>query len=173
VSALLLAAAHPSALQTATDPSIGASLMKMVLGLGGVIVSILVVSKVLQYLRKGTAPRRAATGGLEVLSRQSLGKGLQLAVVRFNGREVLVGIAGQQISFHEPTAATLEGELALLGAGGPEASAPVAASGLAGALAGLTGRGAGLQQGRALAGLGGGSGTAASFLDRLRDATTR
>lgn len=160
----LLATAH----SLANEPSIGSSLLKMVLGLGAVIGSILVITKVLQHMKGGGGQRRGASSPLEVLSRQSLGKGLQLAVVRFNGREVLVGIAGQQISFHEPAVAGLEDDLSFLSAEPvPHAPAETAASFAAAA------RFAELRKGLTGLPMRSAPATAGSFLDRLRDATTR
>ena len=100
MSPALLAVSHAS-IATSADPSIGASLMHMVLGLVAVVGSILLVSRILRAVRGSGRSRVRGTGELEVISRQSLGKGVQVAVVRFGGREVLVGIAGQHISFYE------------------------------------------------------------------------
>ncbi len=86
---------------TLPDISIGHSLLQMAIALGVVVAAIWGLSKVLARLRGGasTAKRRAATGGLSIVSRQSLGKDLAIATVRWGEREVLVGIAGSTITF--------------------------------------------------------------------------
>jgi flagellar biogenesis protein FliO len=87
---------------TLPDISIGHSLLQMAIALTVVVASIWGLSKVLARLRGGaatTAKRRAAPGGLSIVSRQSLGKDLAIATVRWGEREVLVGIAGSTITF--------------------------------------------------------------------------
>jgi flagellar biogenesis protein FliO len=103
------AATHKSAVTTMATPPLGALVAKMVLIVG-------VLALVAWYMRRrnaaGRAPRNAnsprlrrlATPGvrpqLNILSRQSLGKGSCLAVVDWEGRQVLVGITPAGISFY-------------------------------------------------------------------------
>lgn len=87
-----------------SSPSIVGSLFRMVVALALVIAVIWIATKVLTAMRSGKIGNPRARGhqasqGLSVISRQSLGRGLQLAVVRWGDREVLVGIAGQTITF--------------------------------------------------------------------------
>jgi flagellar biogenesis protein FliO len=195
----LFATAHGLGTGTAVDPSIGSSLLKMVFGLVAVIASILVVSKVLNHVRGG-GPKTRSVSGLEVLSRQSLGKGLQLAVVRFCGREVLVGIAGQTITFYEepglavanpPASPREEGYLEqgdyapvdhralaeqLANAGTPGARPSGGLAALFGQNAAREWSPAGQPSRQGFAALGVGQGASASgrsMLERLRDATAR
>lgn len=86
---------------TVPDISVGHALLQMVLALVVIIVCIVVLSKVLARIRSGSkAPARSkGTGGLTVLSRQSLGKDLSIAAIQWGDREVLVGISGSTITF--------------------------------------------------------------------------
>jgi flagellar biogenesis protein FliO len=87
---------------TLPDISIGHSLLQMGIALTVVVAAIWGLSKVLARLRGGaaaTAKRRTTPGGLSIVSRQSLGKDLAIATVRWGEREVLVGIAGSTITF--------------------------------------------------------------------------
>lgn len=88
----------------APDISVGHVLLQMVLALAVVVGGIWGFSKILGKGRgKGAfaslGGRRPATQELVVLSRQSLGKGLSIASVRWGDREVLVGISGTTITF--------------------------------------------------------------------------
>ncbi len=86
---------------TAPDISVGHVLLQMVVGLVVVVGGIWGFSKLLGRGRRqgGLAARRSSGEQLVVLSRQSLGKGLSIAAVRWGDREVLVGIAGTTITF--------------------------------------------------------------------------
>lgn len=95
-----------AATTTVPDVSIGHVLFQMVLALGVVVGGIYGLAKILARMRAGTArsggsrnARRATTRGLSVISRQSLGKDLSIAAVRWGEREVLVGISGSTITF--------------------------------------------------------------------------
>lgn len=89
------------AVKTVPDVSVGHALLQMVLALAVIVGSIVLLTKVLARIRSGAkaSPRRQATSGLTVVSRQSLGKDLSIATVRWGGREVLVGISGSTITF--------------------------------------------------------------------------
>lgn len=85
---------------TAPDVSVGHALLQMVIALTVIIASIYALSKVLARLRNGTPrTKQKSAGGLQVISRQPLGKELSIATVRWGEREVLVGIAGSNITF--------------------------------------------------------------------------
>ena len=105
-------AAATGKVATLPDVSIGHSLLQMVIALAVVVACIWGLSKVLARLRGGApaAGRRQGRqggGGLEVVGRQSLGKDLSIATVRWGGREVLVGISGSTITFlSEPGSGT-------------------------------------------------------------------
>ncbi|MDA8034659.1 MAG: flagellar biosynthetic protein FliO [Actinomycetota bacterium] len=90
-----------AALKTVPDVSVGHALLQMVLALAVIVGSIVVLTKVLARIRGGAkvSNKRQATGGLSIVSRQSLGKDLSIATVKWNGREVLVGISGSTITF--------------------------------------------------------------------------
>jgi flagellar biogenesis protein FliO len=92
--------------KTLPDVSIGHSLIQMVLALLVIVVCIWGLGKILTRMRSGgirsgngPAKRRAAGDGLSIVSRQTLGKDLSIATVRWGEREVLVGIAGSTITF--------------------------------------------------------------------------
>ncbi|HVC25854.1 MAG TPA: flagellar biosynthetic protein FliO [Acidimicrobiales bacterium] len=87
--------------KTLPDVSVGHSLLQMVIALAVIVVSIWGLGKGLARMRGGASPskRRASGDGLAVVSRQSLGKDLSIATVRWGGREILVGIAGSTITF--------------------------------------------------------------------------
>ncbi len=87
--------------KTLPDVSVGHSLLQMVVALAVIVVSIWGLGKGLARMRGGASPskRRTSGDGLAVVSRQSLGKDLSIATVRWGGREILVGIAGSTITF--------------------------------------------------------------------------
>lgn len=105
---------------TIPSPSLGTLVTKMVLIIG-------VLALVAWYLRKRSGMSRTATSSsrhpirkivsprasqasLRVLTRQTLGKGACLAVVEWEGRQILVGITGAGISFYQaPSADVPEG----------------------------------------------------------------
>ena len=134
------AASHAaSAVTTVPDVSVGHAILQMVLALAVIVGSILVLTKFLRRLRGGPGASRPGRGGrgtrggtdvrdLVVLSRQSLGKDLAIAAVRWGGREVLVGIAGSTITFlddarsEEPAATALAAPAATAAPGAPSAS---------------------------------------------------
>jgi flagellar biogenesis protein FliO len=102
----LLASATTSAstthLSTVADVSVGHVLFQMVIALVVIVGAIWGFGKFVAYSRTHKLTRTgsvANTGALTVLSRQSLGKEHHLAVVRWGEREVLVGIAGSNITF--------------------------------------------------------------------------
>lgn len=90
-----------TAVKTVPDVSVGHALLQMVLALAVIVGSIVLLTKVLARIRNGAkAPtKRQATNGLSIVSRQSLGKDLSIATVKWGGREVLVGISGSTITF--------------------------------------------------------------------------
>ena len=90
-----------TAVKTVPDVSVGHALLQMVLALAVIVGSIVLLTKVLARIRSGAkAPgKRQATNGLSIVSRQSLGKDLSIATVKWGGREVLVGISGSTITF--------------------------------------------------------------------------
>jgi len=123
--------AHGAA-TTMPDISVTHSLVQMGIALLVIVGCIWGLGKVLTRVRQGapSAKRRSSSksprssNGLTVLSRQSLGKDLSIASVRWGDREVLVGIAGSTITFlNDPTgpadsdAGVAEGASA--GIGGP------------------------------------------------------
>lgn len=120
-----------SASTTLPDVSVGHLLGQMVVAIAVIGGGIWIFGKFVQR-RKAHQPllsgRRPAPG-LAVLSRTSLGKDQQLAVVRWGSREVLVGITGSTITFLPDGATTAEPadeELgAALAASGLSAAGPV------------------------------------------------
>jgi flagellar biogenesis protein FliO len=96
-----IAAASSHVSSTVPDISIGHAFFQMVIALAVIGACAWGGTKLLARLRggNGARTRSAATNGLTVLSRQPLGKGLQIAVVRWGEREVLVGISGTTITF--------------------------------------------------------------------------
>jgi flagellar biogenesis protein FliO len=105
----LLASAKAATASTLPDVNIAHSLIQMVLALGVVVACIWGLSKVLARVKSGpkakgpASKRRADPSGLQIISRQTLGKDLAIATVRWGEREVLVGIAGSTITFlNEP-----------------------------------------------------------------------
>ncbi len=114
-----------AAAKVATLPSlsVGHSLLQMAIALAAVVASIWGLSKVLARLRRGaatTARRRSVPGGLSIVSRQSLGKDLAIATVRWGEREVLVGIAGSTITFLDDTKGTQPASRPRAGTGEPD-----------------------------------------------------
>jgi flagellar biogenesis protein FliO len=97
----MLAAAAAKTAAGMPDISIGHAFFQMIIALAVIGGCAWGGTKMLARLRGGTNARTrpAATNGLTVLSRQPLGKGLQIAVVRWGEREVLVGISGTTITF--------------------------------------------------------------------------
>jgi flagellar biogenesis protein FliO len=91
--------------KTLPDVSITHSLVQMVIALVVIVGCIWGLGKILARMRSGAAsPKRRSAGkasgnSLAVVSRQSLGKDLSIATVRWGEREVLVGIAGSTITF--------------------------------------------------------------------------
>ncbi len=185
------AASHAaSAVTTVPDVSVGHAILQMVLALAVIVGSILVLTKFLRRLRGGPGASRPGRGGRVarggadardrvVLSRQSLGKDLAIAAVRWGGREVLVGIAGSTITFlddarsEEPAASPAPASLTAPVAGaapplpdlqpapGPMAPAAFSPAMLAAARQGLPALVAPVADGRP------------SLLDQLRAATVR
>lgn len=96
--ATLLAAAH-GGISTTPDVSVGHLLLQMVLALTVVVGGIWGLSKVMARTRRmggGTAAsgrRGPSLAGLTVLSRQHIGKGKSIAVVRAGDQSFLVGIS--------------------------------------------------------------------------------
>lgn len=105
----MIASVSPG-VSTMAEPSIGALLIKMVLILG-------VLAAIAWYMRrraggsgapfalsKTTRAKRPSTTSmrstLRVVSKQTLGKGAYLAVVDWDGHEVLVGITNAGITFY-------------------------------------------------------------------------
>ncbi|MHB1585092.1 MAG: flagellar biosynthetic protein FliO, partial [Acidimicrobiales bacterium] len=114
-SAMVVAAVQAAVqARPAPDISVGHVLLQMVVGLAVVIGGIWGFGKFLGRGRRpgGRGIRRPPGEQLTVLSRQSLGKGLSIAAVRWGDREVLVGIAGTTITFldgGDPPEARAEG----------------------------------------------------------------
>ena len=161
-----------TAVKPVADISVGHALLQMVLALAVIVGCILLLTKVLARIRGGTkvpTKRQHGTKGLTVLSRQSLGKDLSIAAVRWGDREVLVGISGSTITFLNDARAEERGTDGL--AGDPEAvlgravapDAPFSPALLAAAARG--------RHAPALAPVP--TGRPASFLDHLRNATVR
>ena len=91
---------------TLPDVSVGHLLGHTLLALVVIVGGIWCVQKVWSRSRarggtKGASRGGRTSAGLTVLSRHSLGKDQQLAVVRWGEREVLVGISGSTISFFD------------------------------------------------------------------------
>jgi flagellar biogenesis protein FliO len=176
VSGALVAAATMS-----TEPSIGSSLLHMVLGLGGVILAILVVSKITQAIRGGGRGRTRSLGGgggapsarLEIIARQTLGKGVQVAVVRYGDKEVLVGIAGQNVTFYEEGATVIEAPRPVASEVHHEAIAHATATHSGARPASRDASLADLEAMLRHGGLGSGQSSAVTLLERLRAATER
>jgi flagellar biogenesis protein FliO len=88
------------AIITAPNVSVAHALIQMVVALTVIIGSIYVLSKVLSRVRGGMPrTKQKGAGGLQIISRQPLGKELSIATVLWNEREILVGIAGSNITF--------------------------------------------------------------------------
>ena len=100
----VLAAAH----QVATTGGHGATgaqsvaasslLIQMVIGLAVIIGLIKVVSRVVQGKGGRALSHARRQGGVSVLGRQSLGKGVQVAVVSAARRTYLIGVTQRQIT---------------------------------------------------------------------------
>ncbi len=86
---------------TLPDVSVGHLFAQSVLALIVIAGGLWAVAKLYSRRRNGGVFARAGQprSGLAVLSRQSLGKDHHLAVVRWGDREILVGIAGSNITF--------------------------------------------------------------------------
>jgi flagellar biogenesis protein FliO len=96
------AALASTAVKPLTDVSVGHVLLQMVLALAVIVGSILLLTKLLARIKNGSKHsirQVQGTKGLAILSRQSLGKDLSIATVRWGDREVLVGISGTTITF--------------------------------------------------------------------------
>lgn len=168
---------------TVPDVSVGHALLQMVLALAVIVVGIWGLSKVLARLRSPKSPRtganrRVAANGLTVLSRQALGKDLSIATVRWNGREVLVGISGSTITFLNDAPASNDVRVEEPASNAPENAAKAAEAAIepaavepvpTGRLAAGFARPSGSTRGsHDLVGAG-----RPSFIDSLRDATLR
>ena len=98
------ATVHPS---TIPDPSIGGSLIKMIVAITVLGACAWIIKRRATGRTVGPSIRRPGSGsarprsGLRVIGRQALGKGAYLAIVEWEGREVLVGITNAGISFYE------------------------------------------------------------------------
>lgn len=88
ISYALGAVVHPSA--TAGSVSFAGLLLQLVVGLGVVLGIIWVATRVMRGRVRGSSASRRA-GAISVVARQSLGKGVSLAVVRVGDRPFLVG----------------------------------------------------------------------------------
>jgi flagellar biogenesis protein FliO len=87
---------------TVPDVSVSHLLGHTVLALVVIVGGIWLVQKLWSRNRaRGSRRPGKATSGLTVVSRHSLGKDQHLAVIRWGGREVLVGISGSTISFFD------------------------------------------------------------------------
>jgi len=176
-----------AAVKTLPDISIGHSLVQMVIALVVIVVCIWGLGKGLARMRGSAAsPRRKTAGsGLQVVSRQSLGKDLSIATVRWGEREILVGIAGSTITFlNDPRADdTAHGPATALPAE-PSAESAAAATALAmfsaAALTSPAPRAAApadrepaMSSSGAIGAVGADGGRPASLLDTLRNATLR
>lgn len=151
------------------DVSVGHALLQMVLALAVIVGSILLLTKFLARIRGGgklATKRQQGAKGLTILSRQSLGKDLSIAAVRWGDREVLVGISGSTITFLNDARADERSDSGL--AGDAEAAPAPAAAPFSPALLATVARGF---TAPALAPAP--SGRRGSFLEHLRDATVR
>lgn len=150
--ATLVAAAH-GGITTTPDVSIGHLLLQMIVALAVVVGGIWGLSKVMARTRRmggggaASGRRGPSLAGLTVLSRQHIGKGKSIAVVRAGDQSFLVGISDSGL--------TPLGELRS-GDDGPGDDASVPAAVLSGG-AGATD----VERERA------------SWLDTLREATVR
>lgn len=160
--------------KTVPDISVGHALLQMVLALAVIVVSIVVLTKILARIRAGAKgpARRQGTKGLTVLSRQSLGKDLSIAAVKWGDRQVLVGISGSTITFlndarsEEPLELETEPPAPAAGDTPAAPSAPAATTFSPALLAAAARQGGTPALAPARAGWG-------SLLDQLRDATAR
>jgi len=89
-----------SAIGASPDVSVGHVMFQMVVALGVVVGGIWGFAKIMgRGARRKSTAKAGLPAPLNVLSRQSLGKGLSIAAVQWGGREVLVGISGTTITF--------------------------------------------------------------------------
>ena len=112
VSAVHRAATHhTTGPSTSADVSVGHVAFQMIVALVVVVGGVWGVGKVMgrSSRRSGSPAAKRGAAPLAVLSRQSLGKGLSLAAVRWGDREVLVGIAGSTITFLDDPRSDAEG----------------------------------------------------------------
>ena len=98
MSVLLLAASTGHTASTgAKSVSAGSLFFQLIIGLAVVLAIIAVVSKVLRKRVGGGAFRRS-NQPLAVLGRQSLGKGVQIAIVRAGTETMVLGVTQHQVS---------------------------------------------------------------------------
>jgi len=167
-----------AAVKTLPDISIGHSLVQMVIALVVIVVCIWGLGKGLARMRGSAAsPRRKTAGsGLQVVSRQSLGKDLSIATVRWGEREILVGIAPRADDTAHGPATALPAEPSAESAAAATALAMFSAAALtspAPRAAAPADREPAMSSSGAIGAVGADGGRPASLLDTLRNATLR
>ncbi|MCL4423518.1 MAG: flagellar biosynthetic protein FliO [Actinobacteria bacterium] len=78
--------------------SVLGELIRTIVALGVVIVSVGLLARLARRRAVGLARSASATGGLLVVQRQVLAKGVQLLVVQVGTRRLLIGATAQQVS---------------------------------------------------------------------------
>lgn len=92
----LLAASSVNA--TAATVSVPSLMLQLLIGLAVVIGLIWVASKVAKGRLARPARSRGASTALSVISRQTLGKGVHVAVVRIGSETLLLGVTAHQVT---------------------------------------------------------------------------
>lgn len=84
----------------ASEPSLLASIVRMLGALGLVLALLILTLWLLRRLSQQSANRRAVTGagGIDILQQRSLGGRRHLAVVRWEGRRLLLGMTADSIT---------------------------------------------------------------------------
>lgn len=92
----LLAATSVSS--TAATVSVPSLMLQLAIGLGLVLALIWVASKVAKGRLAKPTRTRAPSTALSVLSRQTLGKGVHVAVVRVGSETLVLGVTAHQVT---------------------------------------------------------------------------
>lgn len=83
---------------TATTVSVPSLMLQLAIGLGVVLALIWVASKVAKGRLGKPSRTRASSTALSVLSRQTLGKGVHVAVVRVGSQTLVLGVTAHQVT---------------------------------------------------------------------------
>lgn len=83
---------------TAKSVSAFGLMLKLILGLAVVLGLIWVASRVMRGRVSGTKSVRRRQSPISIIGRQTLGKGVQLAVVKAGAETYLIGVTAQQVT---------------------------------------------------------------------------